>query len=174
MTDLKENFQETVSASLIISHTQPTEHLIQEKEIENLDLIKEEIPIQKVDRVVNLTGLRENFQETVSASLIIQKENHMLGIDLTELFKEEIQIQKAVHPESLTGLKKNFQETESASHFNLMVRRPSVQKEYLTGKKRMILRRISGKRQQANSQREILLKVEIGTRRVQHIHHSIN
>ena len=34
-----------------------------------------------------LTGPKGNFQETVSASPIIQKENHMRGIDLTELFK---------------------------------------------------------------------------------------
>ena len=83
----KENFLETVSASLIISHTHQTEHQILEKEIESQDHIKEAIQIQKADHVENLTGLKENFQGTVRASHLIQKENHMLGIDLTELFK---------------------------------------------------------------------------------------
>jgi hypothetical protein len=87
LTDLREIFQETVSASLTISHTHQTEHPIREKEIESQDLIKEETQIQKADHVGNLTGLKENFQGTVRASHLIQKENHMLGIDLTELFK---------------------------------------------------------------------------------------
>jgi sporulation protein YlmC with PRC-barrel domain len=87
LTDLRENFQETVSASLIISHTHQKEHPILGKEIESQDLIKEAIQIQKADHVGNLTGPKGNFQGTVRASHLIQKENHMLGIDLTELFK---------------------------------------------------------------------------------------
>jgi hypothetical protein len=87
LTDLKGSFQETVSASLIISHIHQTEPLIREKEIESQDLIKEEIQIRKAAHVGNLTGPKGNFQETVRASPLIQKENHMQGIDLTELFK---------------------------------------------------------------------------------------
>jgi hypothetical protein len=87
LTDLREIFQETVIASLTISHTHQTEHLIREKEIESQDLIKEETQIQKADHVGNLTGLKENFQGIVRASPLIQKENHMQGIDRTELFK---------------------------------------------------------------------------------------
>jgi tyrosyl-tRNA synthetase len=68
-----------------------------------------------------LTGQKGNFQETVSASPIIQKENHMLGIDLADHIKEETQIQKAVHVGNLTDLRENFQETVSAS--------PTIQKE---------------------------------------------
>jgi hypothetical protein len=72
LTDPKENFQVTARASLIINLTQLTEHPIQEKEIESLGLIKEEILIQKAaDHVGNLTDPKENFQVTVSASLII-------------------------------------------------------------------------------------------------------
>ena len=84
----KENFLETVSASLIISHTHQTERQILEKEIESQDHIKEAIQIQKADHVENLTGPKENFQETVSVSPLIRSVNHTLGIDLTELFKE--------------------------------------------------------------------------------------
>jgi len=92
LTDPKENFQETVSASLIItsliiSHTHQTEHPILEKEIESQDLIKEAIQIQKAVHVGNLTDPKENFQGTVRESHLIQKENPMRGIDLTELFK---------------------------------------------------------------------------------------
>jgi len=68
-----------------------------------------------------LTGQKGNFQETVSASPIIQKENHMLEIDLADHIKEETQIQKAVHVGNLTDLRENFQETVSVS--------PIIQKE---------------------------------------------
>jgi hypothetical protein len=87
LTDLRGNFRETVRASLIISHTRQTEHLIREKEIESQGLIKEETQIQKTAHVGILTGPKGNFQETVRASPLIQKENHMQGIDRTELFK---------------------------------------------------------------------------------------
>jgi hypothetical protein len=87
LTDPKESFQETVSASLIISHTLQTEHQILEKEIESQDLTREAIQIQKAAHVGNLTDPKENFQETVSASPLIRSVNPMRGIDLTELFK---------------------------------------------------------------------------------------
>ena len=87
LTGLRENFRETVSASPIVSHTLQKEHPTLGKEIESQDLIKEEIQIQKTAHVGNLTGLRGNFQGTVRASHLIQKENHMQGIDRTELFK---------------------------------------------------------------------------------------
>ena len=88
LMDLRENFQETVRASLIISHIPQIEHPILEKEIESQDLIKEEIQIQKTDHVGNLTDPKENFLEAVSVSPLTRSVNHMLGIDLTELFKE--------------------------------------------------------------------------------------
>jgi sporulation protein YlmC with PRC-barrel domain len=74
-----------------------------------------ETQIQKAVHVGNLTDLKENFQETVSASLMIQKENHIPGIAPADLTKEAIQIQKAVHVGNLTDLRGNFRETVSAS-----------------------------------------------------------
>ena len=110
----KENFQETVSASLIIRSVNQLS-VNRMLGIDLADLIKEETQIQKADHVGNLTDLRENFQETVSASLIIRSVNHMLGIDLADLIKEAIQIQKADHVGNLTDLKENFQETARVS-----------------------------------------------------------
>ena len=71
-------------------------------------------------------------------------------------------------------LKENFQKTASVSHFKRMVPRLSVQKEYLTGKNRMIHPRIFEKHLRVSFQREILLRAEIGMRRVQRIRHNIN
>ena len=88
LMDLRENFQETVRESLIISHIPQIEHPILEKEIESQDLIKEEIQIQKTDHVGNLTDPKENFLEAVSVSPLTRSVNHTRGIDLTELFKE--------------------------------------------------------------------------------------
>jgi hypothetical protein len=109
LTGLKENFQETVSAS----HTMRNVNLT--LGIDQADLIKEAIQIQKADLVGNLTAPKENFQETVSASHIMRNVNLTLGIDLADPIKEAIQTQKADLVANLTGPKENFQETVSAS-----------------------------------------------------------
>lgn len=109
LTGQKENFQETVSASHIIRNVN---HMLG---IDQADHIKEEIQIQKADRVGNLMVPKENFQATASESHITRSANHMLGIDLIDLIKEEIQIQKVAHVGNLTDPKENFQETVSAS-----------------------------------------------------------
>jgi hypothetical protein len=83
--------------------------------IDQADLIKVEIQIQKADHVGNLTDPKENFRATVSASHTIRNVNLIQGIDQADHIKEAIQIQKVDLVGNLMDPKENFQATARAS-----------------------------------------------------------